>query len=81
MTKVLKLPNGEVLKSAVVGIQSQPYAALEKFGLTCDTQEVKVLLIGGNSIKYDVPTEKVEEEMQRLRSLLDWDNLQPGDVY
>lgn len=81
MTNVIKLPIGEVLKSAVVGIQTQPYADMTKFGLSFDTQEIKVLLIGGNSIKYDIALDKVEEEMNRLRHLLDWDNNQPRDAY
>ncbi len=72
MTNTIKLPIGEVLASAVVGIQSQPYANLEKFGITVDEQQIKVLLIGGNSIKYDVKKDEAEAEMSRLREHLDW---------
>lgn len=70
-----------VLKSAVVAIQVQAYESgndfLEKFGIALPEpevaeSEVKLLLIGGNSLKYSVKTEDVGYHVDIIKEQLGW---------
>lgn len=61
------------LKTAIVAVQYEEPADLSKFGLLFDEEdEVKVLLIGGNSLKYRVPKGDGAKEKARIEKELGW---------
>jgi hypothetical protein len=78
MTNTIQLNNQQtVLKSAVVGIQVEEYTeATDKFGLFLgvypEVDEIKVLLIGGNSVKFTVPKGEGLGRRDRIIEQLGW---------